>query len=245
MYTAFRQFLIHDRRLICLPYAGGGANDYRDWVGAIPGTDILAARLPGRDSRFNEALATRFGPLLSHLLEEVMPYTDTSFVLFGHSMGGLLAYELGRRLEAIGRAPERVVVSGTESPLVLSRRRRFSALDDDTLVAELREDGVAPAALLTDKELMQLLLPILRADLKVVADYRYDQAFPPLSTPLSLYYGQDEVPDAERLSRDWAPAVAGPLEIHGFPGGHFFVRTAQRAVLSQLTRDLAEQRAVR
>ncbi|MEU8837355.1 alpha/beta fold hydrolase, partial [Streptomyces sp900116325] len=222
-----------------------GANDYREWSGRIPGVDILAARLPGRDSRFNETPATEFEPLLEHLLAEITPYLDTPFCLFGHSMGGLFAYELGRRLEERGHAPELVVASGTTAPQMLSRLRRFPAPSDDVLLAELREDGIATAELLANKELMRLLLPILRADLAVVADYRYDTSVPPLRAPLALYYGEDEVPDAERLVREWALSAAAPPRAHRFPGGHFFVRTARDAVIGQLVRDLTQREAAR
>jgi medium-chain acyl-[acyl-carrier-protein] hydrolase len=245
MYTTFRHPLTHDRRLICLPYAGGGANIFRDWAGAIPGVDVLAARLPGRDSRFNEPPATAFEPLLDHLLDEIAPYLGAPFILFGHSMGGLLAYELGRRLEAIGRLPDLIVSSGSGSPIAVSRQRQAVPADDETLLLELRHDKAAPADILANQELMRLLLPILRADLDVVASYRWDSALPALRAPLRLYYGQDEVPDVTRLLAEWASAVSGPLAACGFPGGHFFVHTSRDAVLAQLAEDLKERPVVR
>ncbi|MEV4615877.1 alpha/beta fold hydrolase [Kitasatospora sp. NPDC049258] len=245
MYTTFRRPLLADKRLICLPHAGGGANDYRPWADAVPGVDVVAARLPGRDSRFTEPAATEFEPLVDHLLAELTPYLGTPFALFGHSMGGLLAYELGRRLEAAGHRPELVIASGAAAPRVLSGPHPVAEVSDDLLLAELREDEAAPPEVLADAELMALLLPVLRADLAVVASYRDDPARPPLRAPLRLYHGWDEVPDPARLVADWTPAATDPPRAHGFPGGHFFVRTAPHEVLARLTEDLHERTAVR
>jgi medium-chain acyl-[acyl-carrier-protein] hydrolase len=245
VYTTFRRPLLNDRRLICLPHAGGSANDYRHWVDAVPGVDVIAARLPGRDSRFTEPPITGFEPLLDHLHAELTPYLGTPFALFGHSMGGLLAYELGRRLEAAGHAPELVVASGTAAPRRISGPHPVADVTDEVLLDELRRDEVAPPEVLADSELMALLLPVLRADLAVVASYRDDPARPPLRAPLRLYHGWDEVPDPDRLVADWAPAATEPPRAHGFPGGHFFVRTAADEVLARLTEDLHERTAVR
>ncbi|MER8188481.1 thioesterase domain-containing protein [Kitasatospora sp. NPDC094015] len=250
MYTTFRQPLLGDRRLICLPHAGGSANDYRHWAGAVPGVDVIAARLPGRDSRFAEPAATEFEPLVDHLLAELTPYLGTPYALFGHSMGGLLGYELGRRLEAAGHGPELVIAAGTAAPAELSGPHPSGAPADDlpsdeVLLDELRRDRAAPPEVLADAELMALLLPVLRADLAVVASYRDDPARPPLRAPLRLYHGRDEVPDPDRLVAGWAPSVTGTPRAHGFPGGHFFVRTASDEVLARLTEDLYERTAVR
>jgi surfactin synthase thioesterase subunit len=244
VYTTFRRPLTGDQRLICFPYAGGGANDYRGWAGRIPGVDVVAALLPGRDARFTERAMTTFEPLVDHLLAGLQPFVEQEFVLFGHSMGGLLAYELGRRLEAAGHRPAQVIVSGTASPRTQSVAPP-KPLDDDSLVAGLRHDGVAAGELLANTELMHLLLPILRADLSVVADYRFDGDRPSLRAPLRLYYGEEEIPDPAALCREWAFAVEGEPVSRGFRGGHFFVRTDPDAVLRQLARDVARTEVIR
>jgi medium-chain acyl-[acyl-carrier-protein] hydrolase len=239
VFTAFGRPLVNDVRLICLPYAGGTANSYRRWVGRLPDVDVLAAYLPGRDRRFSETPATRFEPLLDDLLVELVPYLDTQFCLFGHSMGGLLAYELARRLEAQGRAPKLVVASGTAAPGLFTTNRDRTVPDDESLLATVRRDADASGEILANAELMTLLLPVLRADLGLVADY-VNRPEPPLRSPLILYYGRDEVLDPTLLVKQWAPAAARTPVARSFAGGHLFVDQQSEAVLAQLADDVRE-----
>lgn len=193
------------------------------------GLDVVAARLPGRGDRFGEDPMTAFTPLVEHLLEGIKPFTGVPFALFGHSMGALLAYELGRRLEAQDTPPVLVVAAGMWSPSTWMRRPGQGSANAEP-----------PTELLasTNPELRDLILPILRADLAVLADYRYDDSFPPLAAPTRVYYGTDEVSDPGGLERDWRLAVRGELLVHGFPGGHFFLDSEQEAVTERVARDV-------
>jgi medium-chain acyl-[acyl-carrier-protein] hydrolase len=237
MYTTFRKPLTRRHRLICFPYAGGSANDYRDWVDRIPGTDIVAARLPGRDSRYTEPAETRFVPLLDDLVRTIEPYLGADVTLFGHSMGGLLAFEIARRLEADGRAPTSVVASGCLAPRTFASAGRTD-FSDETLLAELRAEGPGSAEVRANDELLNLMLPIFRADLQLIADYRLSPAAAPLARPVRLYYGADDVPEPGRLRQEWAEVVSGGLELRRFPGDHFFVRSAREDVLCTLAEDV-------
>ncbi|MEV3985318.1 alpha/beta fold hydrolase [Nonomuraea sp. NPDC049758] len=237
-YTTFGRPLTRPHRLICFPYAGGAASDYRDWAGRLPGVDVVAACLPGRAGRYQERATTAFAPLLEELAAGIEPYLGARVTLFGHSMGGLLAFEVARRLEAQGRPVALVIASGTEAPGTIAALPPYEDVPDETLLAELADDGVVPAEALGNDELMSLMLPVLRADYEVIADYRHHPAGPPLSTPMLVYYGIDEVPDPDRLRRQWAAAVAGPLGLRGFPGGHFFVHDAREHVIARLVEDV-------
>src|SRR6185295_11175567 len=86
-------------RLFCFPYAGGGASAYRGWATALPSDlEVCPVQLPGRESRLREAPFTRPEPLIQTLADVLEPHLDLPFVLFGHSMGGMISFELSREL---------------------------------------------------------------------------------------------------------------------------------------------------
>src|SRR6185437_11668624 len=91
-------------RLVCFPYAGGGASMYRDWAGAMGDSiEVWPIQLPGREARFCEPAFTRLAPLVEGLADAVGPHLDRPFALFGHSLGALVAFELARLLHGEGR----------------------------------------------------------------------------------------------------------------------------------------------
>src|SRR5438105_324520 len=114
-----------DVRLLCLPYAGGGAALFRTWADALPPTiEICPVQLPGRETRFREPAISRWDPLLGQLAEALAPYLDRPFAFFGHSMGALLAFELAHRLRThYGLRPTHLFASGCAAPHVRSQDR--------------------------------------------------------------------------------------------------------------------------
>ncbi len=99
-------------RLFCFPYAGGGAAAYAGWREALPQLDVLPVKLPGREGRFREPPIKRIDALVERLSDALLPFFDTPFAFFGHSMGAIIAFELARRVERAGKSPVRVFVSG-------------------------------------------------------------------------------------------------------------------------------------
>ncbi|MFC4851883.1 thioesterase II family protein [Actinophytocola glycyrrhizae] len=244
-YTTFRRPLTQPRRLFCFPYAGGGENLYRDWAGRVPGADVVAPRFAGRGSRFTEPAETDFAAVLDELVQAIEPLLNAEIALFGHSLGGLLAFEVGRSLAARGHRPALLIVSGCAAPRVISSAPKARDLSEIALRAELAEFGLIPREALENDQLMDLLLPVLRADLDVQNSYRVDPAAPPLDCPLHLYYGSDEVAEPDRLRRTWAEVVSGPIDVSDFPGGHFFVNSARQDVLAAVCTSIARTTGVR
>lgn len=97
-FTTFGHRLSQPRRLVCFPGAGGGENDYRDWAGCLPGTDVIGARAPGRGSRYGEPGHHDFQAMLAEFVRGLEAYAEAPLALFGHSLGGLFAFEAARRL---------------------------------------------------------------------------------------------------------------------------------------------------
>jgi surfactin synthase thioesterase subunit len=224
-------------RLLCLPASGGGATSYRLWPQALPEwIEPWAVQLPGHESRRGEPLHTRMAGLVSQLGDEVADLTDGApYALFGHSLGGLIAYELSLRLTTLtGQAPEHLFVSAVGAP---SRPRRSAALhglDDAALVdaVQARYGGI-PEVLRREPGLMALFIPPLRADLAVLETYplRPD----PAPCPVTVMRGADDTTvDAEDVAAWMAHGAASPPTV--LPGGHFYVQ-AEREALGRLIGD--------
>jgi medium-chain acyl-[acyl-carrier-protein] hydrolase len=219
-------------RLICLPWAGGGASGYRDWPAHLPDdVEVVAVQLPGRESRLGEPPVTSMEPLVAGLAAGVRGQLDRPFALFGHSMGALIAFELARRLRSMGREPVRLLVSGARPPHLPSRRARDRhTLPDQEFVATVRELGGMPPEVLDSPDLLDLVLPALRGDFALVEGYAW-RAGPALHCPISAFGGVED----DEVGRDdlaaWSRHTTGSFRRHLLPGGHFFVNSSRESLL--------------
>ena len=219
-------------RLICLPWAGGGASGYRDWPSHLPDdVEVVAVQLPGREARFAEPPVSSMEPLVARLAAGVLGQLDRPFALFGHSMGALIAFELARRLRSMGRDPVRLLVAGSRAPHLPSRRARDRhTLPDQEFVSTVRELGGMPPEVLGSPDLLDLVLPALRADFALVETHTHG-AGPVLHCPISAFGGVED----DDVGRDdlaaWSRHTTGPFRSHLLPGGHFFVHSSRESLL--------------
>jgi medium-chain acyl-[acyl-carrier-protein] hydrolase len=219
-------------RLVCLPWAGGGASGYRDWPAHLPDdVEVVAVQLPGRESRLVEPPVSSMELLVARLAAGLVGQLDRPFALFGHSMGALIAFELAGRLRSMGREPERLLVSGARAPHLPSRRTRDRhTLPDREFVSTVRELGGMPPEVLGSPDLLDLVLPALRADFALVETYTH-RAGPVLHCPISAFGGVDDDDVAPGDLRAWSRHTTGPSRSHLLPGGHFFVNSSRGALL--------------
>jgi surfactin synthase thioesterase subunit len=241
MHPTFDSLPTGPRRLICYPYAGAGASAYSGWRRKVPELDFIIARLPGRDGLFRTPAITDFWSLIQYLLDEIWPLSYAPFALFGHSMGGLLAYELSRQLGDTGRPPALLIVSATDAPQNFDISRKYGdALDDASLLAAMRSNGGMPDEGLRSEELLKLMIPVMRSDIQMLATYKYIPSPSPLGIPTVLYYGADDEPDPDGLRREWEVATGDCISTYEFPGDHFFLHSARDAVIRTLARHIDE-----
>ncbi|WP_329101289.1 alpha/beta fold hydrolase [Micromonospora sp. NBC_01699] len=214
--------------VFCLPHAGGTARSYRSWADSTANADVnfVPVELPGHGSRIAEAPVAELDALTEQLVEVVDAYaaeTGRPYALFGHSMGGLLAYHLAGRLAASARpGPVCLVVSGCRPPQQ-QPAIDLLGLDDDTLVATLVRVGGLTAEMAAETELMAVILPALRADLALFAGYR-----PPgsrLSAPIIALAGTQDPLAEPQDQRGWRSHTSRGLLRRVFRGGHFFYTT--------------------
>jgi medium-chain acyl-[acyl-carrier-protein] hydrolase len=212
-------------RLFCFPFAGGGASVYREWHGYLPaGIELQAVQLPGRETRFGEQLFVAVDELIAELRLVMLPLLDRPFAFFGHSMGGILAFELARALrESDQLLPQLLIVSGCRAPQVPRREPAISRLPLPEFIEALRKYAGTPDSILEHREVMDLLLPILRADFAMNEDYRYVPG-EPLECPVRAYGGDADVDVLKEDLDAWQNVTAGEFRCETFPGGHFYFR---------------------
>jgi medium-chain acyl-[acyl-carrier-protein] hydrolase len=227
-------------RLYCFPNAGAGAASFATWRRLAPsGVAVCPVQLPGRAERFRESPYDRVDPLVNELVSVLGDQFSGPYVLFGHSLGALVAFETVHRLRAIGgQQPVHLFVSGREAPHLPNNRKLLANLPTDELLAELRHMGGTPDEVLRDKELMAALLPLLRADAAVNEVYHYRHTVP-LDIPLTVFGGyRDSRADEDHL-RAWESLTSASFDIRMFPGGHFFINEYAQELLNIMVRPMA------
>jgi surfactin synthase thioesterase subunit len=222
-------------RLFCLPYAGGGARIFRTWADALPGdVQVCALQLPGRDQRLADPPIKWVAEAVDVLSAALRRYLDMPFAFFGHSMGAVLAYEVSRRLfAAFGQAPTRLFVSGHSAPHLPRRRPSLHHLPDTDFVAGVRALNGTPVEVFDHPELVDLLLPMLRADFELVETYA-ELAGPRLSCPVTAMGGDSDAYVPPEDLDAWRSVTCGPFESILFEGGHFYVNSAREMLLRAL-----------
>jgi medium-chain acyl-[acyl-carrier-protein] hydrolase len=230
-------------RLICLPYAGGSAAVFRPWAEALaPLAEVCAAQLPGRGSRLSEPPLTELSDIVEALAEALRPCWQRPFAFFGHSMGALIAFELARRLRSEGAPqPQHLFVSGRRAPQTPGAEPSTYGLPDPEFIEHLRGLGGTPAELLANPELMQLMLPVLRADFAVCQTYAYRDE-PPLQCPVSVFGGLADSAEREKLE-GWRAQTRVAFSLHMLPGDHFFLNSSRRLLLRTLAARLSQTRS--
>ena len=227
-------------RLYCFSYAGGGPQAYASWQAALgPGIEVRAVQLPGRGMRMHEAPLTSMQDLVVAFVQELLVQNGLPFAFFGHSMGALVALEVARFCARHGLAlPQQLIVSGAAAPRYRAPSRDLHALPDAELIAALQEYGGSPPEVLEHRELMELLLPMIRADFELIEKYTYRPGRA-LAMPLTVLVGNDDSHATVDHAQQWQLETTGPCEVHNFNGGHFFIQSERDAVLERVGATLA------
>ena len=215
-------------RLFCFPYAGGGASLFRTYPTFLPAEiEVCPVQLPGRENRLHEPLFYHLSELIDTLTQVLHPYLDLPYAFFGHSMGALISFELAH---ALRRQPEtpgplHLFVSGRRAPQIPDKDPPTHDLPEPLFLEKLRELGGTPEEVLKQADLLQIILPILRADFALCETYRY------MPEP------QDQEISLSSLEA-WKEQTLGPFKMRWFVGDHFFLHQHQRHLLAALSQEL-------
>jgi medium-chain acyl-[acyl-carrier-protein] hydrolase len=229
-------------RLFCFPFAGGSGHEFRQWGRQLDTVDVYGVLYPGRASRYATPLIDNIAGMVSAVQQELAAFQDKPFAFFGHSLGGLIAFELTRSLRRAGLPlPQLLCVSAGDAPHLLPLPPILHNLPDKAFVDAIRDFGGTPEVVLEHQELLAMTLPILRADIKALETYQYQEE-DPLNIPLYAVGGLvDTVVKRENILA-WQQHGSAEWETQFFPGGHFYYRDDPNGPLfAYLRRILSQQ----
>jgi surfactin synthase thioesterase subunit len=235
-----KQSLAMNVNLICLPFAGGNKYSYRVLESKMPSfLNAVTLEYPGRGSRIAEPLLTDAYPLAEDSFRQLKKIiTRGPYALYGHSMGGLLACLVTRKIVESGlQLPLHVFISGTSGPAAPSReKKKRHLLEKDAFIEEIRTLNGSPAELLEDTELLEYFEPILRADFKASESFVYRPAAP-VEVPFTVITGTEEDMTLEDIGL-WQKESRIDVDYFRMPGGHFFIFDSAADILEIVTRKI-------
>jgi len=221
-------------RLICFPCSGGGANMYRHWQKRLENVEVCAVQLPGRERRMADAPIDNLGELVKQVMPAMESLLDKPYIVFGHSMGGLLGYEIVKQIQKCQlRLPKWLIVYAYRSPEIVNRNKTLHELSDNDFINELRHYGGTPKQVLDHDETMKLVLPTIRADFKIHEKYRFIDEFP-VKCPITAIAGCDDnfVPIEDMTP--WKNKTNNSFELKTIQAGHFLNPQAENQLLDSI-----------
>jgi medium-chain acyl-[acyl-carrier-protein] hydrolase len=232
------------QQLLCFAHAGGGPSFFRPWCTAL-GPEIAVRRvlLPGRDWRIEEQAFRHITELVGPLCAALEPYLDQPYALFGHSLGAVVAYEVARRFSGPSRpGPTCLIVSGRRAPGLATGRRRVSSLPDDEFLTEVGRLNGIPPGVLSEPELLEMLLPALRADYELAESY---QPLPGgrLDCPVAAYMSTADPEIDYGGVLGWRATTTDQFTVRVFSGDHFYLKGGRPDVLNAVREDLLRERS--
>lgn len=218
-------------RLLCFPYAGGSATIFRRWPVLFADIEIIGAQYRGRGARIGERPHRSIGEFVEEAVIDIEDFFDKPYAIFGHSMGAMVAFDLARKIaENSARQPVHLFLSGLASPWTRVVGNRIHDLPDRDFLYELKNLGGTPSDILENPDILEILLPVIRADLEAAHHWHVAEHCD-LRIPITVFGGAEDRGIPTEALADWASCTSGSVEIHLHPGGHFFVHDEFPAVI--------------
>lgn len=236
----------HDRErtaLLCVPFAGAGPSFFHPWRAPAAGRwRVVPVELPGRERRIMETPYRNVVEAAKNSVDDIVADLGegTPTVLFGHSLGAVLAYELVHLLSRREVPVERLVVSGSPGPWT-QRERRATGLPDDEFLARVEEFAGFRHEALDHPEMRELILPVLQADCEMHENY-VPSTDERVSVPIcSIRGSSDGLVDADQ-AQEWRHATTGAFSYTEIPGDHMYLVDRARDVLDLIEAESARGR---
>ena len=233
-------------RLLCFAYAGGSAAVFRDWAMELEDVEVHAVAYPGRAHRLHSSMPEHLDELVREVAAAAGGLTQQgAWSVYGHSFGALLGFEVIRALCALGAAaPRRLIAAARAAPHIALPGARAHQLSDGELL-ELLERHFTADPLLRNRELVQTLLPTLRADLRLSETTVLPLAAK-IDVPITAWGGTRDATVGEADLEAWAVHTTQEFNIEMIEGGHLFLRETPAVTLRKVaTRVLADLDEVR
>lgn len=219
-------------RLFCFPHAGGSASFFHPLSAALADRlEVTCLQYPGRQDRLHEPCLDDMTELADRVLAEIEPSLDRPVLLFGHSMGATLAFEVALRMEYdLGIVPRTAFFSGRRAPSTPRRADTVDLADDEALLHEIRGLSGTDARLLDDEDLRHMILPAIRGDYRAVQNYRLSGRST-LRCPVQVLTGDSDPKTTLEEAKAWEQHTTGPHAVRVFRGDHFFLTKHQPEII--------------
>ena len=220
-------------RLFCFPHAGGGPVAFFEWSQRLdPAVECVSLLYAGRGPRLREKPSVRVEDLVGEIAAGLAKFSDKPFAFYGHSFGGIVAFELARTLRRSGLpGPEHLFVGAARPPHMELPFSPIHAAPDEEFIASVQARyGGMPAAILQDPEILDMFLPPMRADFTAYETYRF-QPGDPLDIPITAFGGADDTAVKVETLREWSLHTAASFDMNVLPGGHFFPTTSGKQLI--------------
>lgn len=231
-------------RLICIPHAGAGALTFRPWMALLPAhVEVYAVQLPGREDRIRESPLVAWPAMMGALAEAIRPLPLMPTAVFGHSLGAVIGLELARWMhrDQPGRLVHLFVSGrpwpGNPAPEDHAFRNLLAGGSDEALLQELDRRYGSMATNLAHPEIRELMMPVLRADLRLLAAHRHAPA-PPLECPLTVFAGTEDHTTPIASLDGWSSETRGETMVRMLEGQHFFLESHRHLLLDEIARAL-------
>eukprot|EP00996_Jenningsia_fusiforme_P002712 NODE_3532_length_959_cov_34.512088_g3243_i0.p1 GENE.NODE_3532_length_959_cov_34.512088_g3243_i0~~NODE_3532_length_959_cov_34.512088_g3243_i0.p1 ORF type:complete len:254 (-),score=40.08 NODE_3532_length_959_cov_34.512088_g3243_i0:123-884(-) len=225
-------------RMFLLPSAGSPFTVFFPWSKEMqpdPDWELRVLSLPGRGSRSQQPSLTTVDGIVDEIMRTSLPlFEGKPFVFFGHSFGGLLAYELAVRLRALGKpGPVHIFIASQAPPSYAHKDLGRSSMSDAEAAEMLRNTSNTPAEVLDNPQMLSMVLPPLRADWAAEEQFVPSNQ-EPLDIPFSILWGKNDLPEVLSHSEAWAPYSTKPLVTKVYEGNHFWVMDNMKECLSMM-----------
>lgn len=220
--------------LLCLPYAGGSAHMYHSWRSELADdVNIVPIELSGRGTRMNEPLYENCQEATEDIYNEIKKYVHAPFAILGHSMGSALAFKIATRMIEEGNyEPEFMIMSGKNPPHI-PINSSLASLNDTDFLEEVTKLGGMKEEFLQHQELVDLFLPILKSDFKIVESCSFDTKIT-IHFDIHILYGLDDQLTTKESLEQWNSYTTKKCYFQAFQGNHFFIEDHKHEVMSYI-----------
>ncbi|MBX4151446.1 thioesterase [Paenibacillus lautus] len=235
---------INKIKVFPIPYAGASVNVYYEWKKLLPDRyELFMSELAGRGTRFREPCYQSVGEASEDIAKRIIEQLecDDEYVIFGHSMGALLTYEIYYKLKQMGaKEPRHLFFSGRNAPHIFEEREDIENMTNETFLQKVEQYGGLPEEFYT-QEIMDMFLPILRADFIILDNYKFQPKAEKISCGISVFYADNDFSTHIKEIHKWSEVVEGNVKFHEFKGEHFFLNRYPNDIVNTIVKDTETQ----